>query len=71
MLEEFHKMFTEAESYYYSPTYDLTSSVQRGVLSSEKGNDNKSPIPQWYLGDSRFFWNYYMMNDLIQSKVKH
>lgn len=66
MLDEFYKMFTEADSFYYSYGYDLTNSIQRTALSSEKTATNAS-FPLWYKADLRFFWNYYMMSDLIQS----
>lgn len=67
ILEEFHKMFTEADSFYYSHNYDLTNSIQRQYLKSESRKGATSPL--WYNADSRFMWNHFMLNDLIQSKV--
>ncbi|XP_038614421.1 phosphatidylinositide phosphatase SAC2 isoform X1 [Tachyglossus aculeatus] len=61
LLEELLKMFMDSESFYYSLTYDLTNSVQR-QSSCEKNN-----LPLWQKVDDRFFWNRYMLQDLIET----
>ncbi|XP_063163310.1 phosphatidylinositide phosphatase SAC2 [Candoia aspera] len=66
LLEELFKMFMDADSFYYSLTYDLTNSVQR-QSACEKAN-----LPLWKKVDDRFFWNKHMLEDLInlgQSEV--
>ncbi|XP_074089618.1 phosphatidylinositide phosphatase SAC2 isoform X2 [Macrotis lagotis] len=60
LLEELLKMFMDSESFYYSLTYDLTNSVQRQSVC-----ENKS-LPLWQNVDERFFWNRYMIKDLIK-----
>ncbi|XP_058043462.1 phosphatidylinositide phosphatase SAC2 isoform X3 [Ahaetulla prasina] len=66
LLEELFKMFMDADSFYYSLTYDLTNSIQR-QSACEKTN-----LPLWKKVDDRFFWNKHMIEDLInlgQSEV--
>ncbi|KAM6444137.1 phosphatidylinositide phosphatase SAC2 isoform 1-T1 [Liasis olivaceus] len=66
LLEELFKMFMDADSFYYSLSYDLTNSVQR-QSACEKTN-----LPLWKKVDDRFFWNKHMIEDLInlgQSEV--
>ncbi|PIK55866.1 putative phosphatidylinositide phosphatase SAC2 isoform X2 [Apostichopus japonicus] len=58
VLEELHRMFADSNCFYYSPTGDLTNSLQR--LYSN--NDKKS----W---DERFFWNQHMLHDLFQCEA--
>lgn len=66
MLEEFQKMFTEAESFYFSKELDITSSLQRRHISTEEGKKGL-----WWEGsDLRFFWNYYMLGSLIKAEVR-
>ncbi|CAG7829428.1 unnamed protein product [Allacma fusca] len=67
MLDEFSKMFTEAESFFYSNTYDITNTVQRSFISTENKQTGME-LPLWKQADSRFFWNIHLMNDLINSK---
>lgn len=60
LLDELIKMFMDSDSFYYSQSYDLTNSIQR-QSSSETNNASL-----WRRVDDRFFWNKYMMDDLIQ-----
>ncbi|XP_036591169.1 phosphatidylinositide phosphatase SAC2 isoform X2 [Trichosurus vulpecula] len=60
LLEELLKMFMDSESFYYSLTYDLTNSVQRQSVCENKN------LPLWQNVDERFFWNRYMIKDLIE-----
>lgn len=60
LLEELLKMFMDAESFYYSLTYDLTNSVQR------QSTGESDPRPLWQKVDDRFFWNKYMIRDLTE-----
>ncbi|KAI4898046.1 hypothetical protein NFI96_019265 [Prochilodus magdalenae] len=63
LLDELYKIFMDSDSFYYSPTYDLTNSVQR------QGAAEKSDLPLWRQVDDRFFWNKYMIQDLIDLQV--
>uniref|UniRef100_A0AAR2KQS1 SAC domain-containing protein n=1 Tax=Pygocentrus nattereri TaxID=42514 RepID=A0AAR2KQS1_PYGNA len=63
LLDELYKIFMDSDSFYYSPTYDLTNSVQR------QGALEKTDLPLWRQVDDRFFWNKYMIQDLIDLQV--
>ncbi|XP_066535600.1 phosphatidylinositide phosphatase SAC2 [Hoplias malabaricus] len=63
LLDELYKIFMDSDSFYYSPTYDLTNSVQR------QGASENSDLPLWKRVDDRFFWNKYMIQDLINLQV--
>lgn len=60
-------MFNDSDSFYYSPTGDLTNSVQRRHEArpdpSGAGDDDTVAI------DDRFFWNKHMLLDLVKSTV--
>lgn len=59
VLEELHRMFSDSESFFYSPTGDLTNSIQRLYSDHER--------KCW---DERFFWNQHMLQDLFQCEEK-
>ncbi|KAM9810025.1 phosphatidylinositide phosphatase SAC2 isoform 1-T1 [Syngnathus typhle] len=59
LLDELYKIFMDSDSFYYSPTYDLTNTVQR------QGELEKSNLPLWKQVDDRFFWNKHMIQDLV------
>eukprot|EP00795_Rhopilema_esculentum_P012362 gene12362-3018_t len=63
LTEELLKMFNESGSFYYSPTGDLSNTMQRLFDGSI---DKHQPI--WNQVDDRFFWNKHMISDLIDSK---
>lgn len=60
LIEEMIKLFTNTNSFYYSPTLDLTNRLSRTNLIRKVGNE-----PIWESADERFFWNKHMMSDLI------
>ncbi|XP_077992245.1 phosphatidylinositide phosphatase SAC2-like [Glandiceps talaboti] len=60
VLEELHKMFSDCDSFYYSPTGDLTNSIHRQHYS-------KGTSPARNANDI-FFWNKFMMQDILDSK---
>ncbi|XP_053548633.1 phosphatidylinositide phosphatase SAC2 [Bombina bombina] len=62
LLEELFKMFMDSDSFYYSQTYDLTSSVQR------QSSAEKSDLPLYQRVADRYFWNKHMIQDVINSK---
>ncbi len=64
VLQELTKMFNDNDSFYYSPTGDLTNSVQRRHEKKADAGDTNSVNT-----DDRFFWNKPMLQDLINSKV--
>ncbi|XP_044754264.1 phosphatidylinositide phosphatase SAC2 isoform X2 [Coccinella septempunctata] len=64
IIEEFHKIFTDTNSFYYSNTTDLTNSLQR-LCNLEKTGKIKG-IPLWRIADDKFFWNKFMVKDFIE-----
>ncbi|XP_076265258.1 phosphatidylinositide phosphatase spermathreecae isoform X3 [Rhynchophorus ferrugineus] len=66
IIEEFYKIFTDTNSFYYSRTTDLTNSLQR-LCNLEKNNliDSKC---LWKTVDDKFFWNKHMLGCLINSQ---
>lgn len=63
LLDELEKMFTHAESFYFSPTVDLTNSIP--VLGERYNATNVS----WRSANSRFFWNKFLLKELIDLEV--
>lgn len=63
LLDELYKIFMDSDSFYFSLTYDLTNTVQR------QGDSHRSNLPLWKQVDDRFFWNKYMIQDLIELQV--
>uniref|UniRef100_A0A6G1SNP8 Phosphatidylinositide phosphatase SAC2 n=2 Tax=Aceria tosichella TaxID=561515 RepID=A0A6G1SNP8_9ACAR len=61
LVEEMTKLFNNTNSFYYSPTLDLTNRFSRVNLIKKIGNE-----PVWMAADERFFWNKYMLADLIE-----
>nr|XP_023023491.1 phosphatidylinositide phosphatase SAC2 [Leptinotarsa decemlineata] len=66
ILEEFHRIFTDTNSFYYSHTTDLTNSLQR-LCKLERGNciDEKA---LWKTVDDRFFWNKHMLKCFTEAE---
>ena len=63
--QEIYKMFHELDSFYYSPSGDLTHCTQRRHLA--KYNTRR---PLWRRADDRFFWNKLLMSDLMETEVR-
>lgn len=63
LLDEVEKMFCQSDSFYFSPGVDLTKSVQ---VSGE----DYVRRPSWKTADERFFWNQFLLKELIDLKVK-
>ncbi|XP_049823594.1 phosphatidylinositide phosphatase SAC2 isoform X2 [Aethina tumida] len=63
IIEEFYRIFNDTNSFYYSKTTDLTNSLQR--LCNLEKEDLIDPNALWKTVDDRFFWNKYMLKDLI------
>lgn len=57
-------MFTDSDSFYYSETFDLTTSLQR---QHSEGYQSNKHLPLWQQVDPRFFWNRHMLDELIQA----
>lgn len=53
--DELHKIFDDSDSFYYSPDADITNNLQR-MSDGEY--------------DERFFWNKYMIRDIISLEDK-
>ncbi|XP_040570246.1 phosphatidylinositide phosphatase SAC2 [Lepeophtheirus salmonis] len=62
MLEEFYKLFNDSDSFFYSPSGDLSNSLQR---QQEKDPQTQS-LPLWKQFDDRFFFNKHMLSSLIE-----
>ncbi|XP_077289295.1 phosphatidylinositide phosphatase spermathreecae isoform X2 [Arctopsyche grandis] len=60
ITEELHKIFDDTDSFYFCKTADITNSLQR----LEKV-DVLLPDSRWKYADDRFFWNKYMLKDII------
>ncbi|GIY91570.1 phosphatidylinositide phosphatase SAC2 [Caerostris extrusa] len=56
-------MFTDTDSFYYSFTGDLTNSIQRQYYQSKDPEYKEKPL--WKRIDDRFFWNKFMLSELI------
>ncbi|KAJ0170769.1 hypothetical protein K1T71_013541 [Dendrolimus kikuchii] len=72
LTDELHKIFDDSDSFYYSRTLDLTNSLQRQyetekMLEAEEGTGKSvNDITRWWkYVDDRFFWNKYMLRDII------
>ncbi|XP_047035991.1 phosphatidylinositide phosphatase SAC2 isoform X2 [Helicoverpa zea] len=72
LTDELTKIFDDSESFYYSRTLDITNSLQRQyeiekLLESEAGTGKPVvDITKWWKHvDDRFFWNKYMLKDII------
>lgn len=69
IIEEFHKIFTDTNSFYFCHTTDITNCLQR-LFKLER--DNKlDPCAIWKSVDDRFFWNKHMLQDLIKKEVSN
>lgn len=67
IIEEFYKIFTDTNSFYFCPTTDITNSLQRLYkLQSDNKIDYKAI---WKTVDDRFFWNKHMLKELISKNV--
>ncbi|RNA25377.1 phosphatidylinositide phosphatase SAC2 [Brachionus plicatilis] len=65
ILIEIYKIFQEnSGSFYFSYTYDLTNSVERQQEQFERGA--KKCSLDWRLADERFFWNKYLLMDVLE-----
>ncbi|XP_045488697.1 phosphatidylinositide phosphatase SAC2 [Pieris rapae] len=72
LTDELHKIFDDSDSFYYCRTLDLTNSLQRQyeiekMLETEE--NVCKPVTDltrwWKYVDDRFFWNKYMLKDII------
>lgn len=62
LADEMMKLFNNTNSFYFSPTLDLTNRFSRKCTKIRvKGNE-----PIWKTADERFFWNKQMLKDLIE-----
>ncbi|CAG4978667.1 unnamed protein product [Colias eurytheme] len=72
LTDELHKIFDDSDSFYYCRTLDITNSLQRQyeiekILETEEGTNKPiSDLTRWWkYVDDRFFWNKYMLKDII------
>lgn len=64
LVEEMIKLFNNTNSFYFSPTLDLTNRFSRKNLVKQSGNEMI-----WKTANKRFFWNRHMLKDLIELSV--
>ncbi|CAB3378681.1 Hypothetical predicted protein [Cloeon dipterum] len=71
MLDEMSKIWDDSQSFYFSPSGDLTNSQQRQwiiqqkeIMTLQEQPEYKAP-PLWKKLDHRFFWNQHMLKDVI------
>lgn len=77
LTDELHKIFDDSDSFYYCRTLDLTNSLQRQYeiekMLEKEENCSCKPITDltrwWKYVDDRFFWNKYMLKDIIALEV--
>jgi uncharacterized protein YdiU (UPF0061 family) len=69
ILEELNKIFTETNSFFFCETRDITNSLQR-LCEKEVKKENQN-LPMWQTVDDRFFWNKFMLQDIIDLNVSH
>lgn len=63
LIEEVVKMYNDTDAFYFSPTGDLTNTLQR-QFSSKSGS-------RFDAIDDRFFWNKFMVKDLLELANVH
>ncbi|XP_032869712.1 phosphatidylinositide phosphatase SAC2-like [Amblyraja radiata] len=66
LLEELVKLFTDSDAFYFSRTYDITNSAQRQW--QRQGINYEDGLPAKVKIDDRFFWNKYMIRDLLEKQ---
>lgn len=69
ILEELQRIFTETDSFYYCLDGDLTNSLQRQCDLKEKNKEFLNNKGLWRTVDDRFFWNKFMLQDIISLDV--
>lgn len=67
ILDEFLKIFTDTDSFYFCCTCDITNSLQRLCELEKRKEIDENAL--WKTVDDRFFWNKHMLKDLIESNV--
>ncbi|TSK22690.1 Phosphatidylinositide phosphatase SAC2 [Bagarius yarrelli] len=60
LLDELYKIFMDSDSFYYSPTYDLTNTVQR------QGASDKTGLPLWKRVPEVDFWVVPIIQGFVQ-----
>ena len=62
ILEEFHKMFDDSQSFFFSYVGDLTTCLQKQF----QGQEMKRGLPSWQRADERFFFNKELLAEVIE-----
>ena len=62
LWDEIYKMFDRSESFYFSPGADLTNSARQRWAADPQAEP-------WRRANSRFFWNRFLLKDLIEMEV--
>lgn len=70
ITDEIYKIFQDNDgSFYFSPTYDLTNSIERQEDQIQNETKLTQPHLLWSNADDTFFWNKTLLLDLIENKV--
>ena len=62
ILEEFHKMFDDSQSFFFSYVGDLTTCLQKQF----QGQEMNRGLPSWQRADERFFFNKELLAEVIE-----
>lgn len=63
LVEEMIKLFANTNSFYYSPSLDLTRRLSTGSTKSASGCiDSREPM--WKTAKTQYFWNRHMLSTL-------
>lgn len=70
ITDEIYKIFQDNDgSFYFSPTYDLTNSIERQEDQIQNETKLTQPHLLWSNADDTFFWNKTLLLDLIENKT--
>eukprot|EP01104_Vermistella_antarctica_P012946 TRINITY_DN382_c3_g1_i1.p1 TRINITY_DN382_c3_g1~~TRINITY_DN382_c3_g1_i1.p1 ORF type:complete len:1343 (+),score=272.19 TRINITY_DN382_c3_g1_i1:297-4325(+) len=59
--------FLDSSGFYFSSAMDLTQSLQRRALLVETNELSRRPL--WEQVDNRFFWNRFLLEDLVRRQL--
>ena len=69
ITEELTRIFTETDSFYFSPHGDITNTLQRQCIGDTFQNHMDVKQRTLESVDDRFFWNKHMLQDILNLEV--
>lgn len=66
LVDEMSKLFNNTNSFYFSPTLDLTNRISKLASGDRFDRENI-----WKTANERFFWNRHMLKDLIELSMNN